>query len=405
MCPFLFYLIFARSPSYWLMLKYLVLLIILFTAPIIGRSQTAADSARAQELYEQGAKLVDDGKFDEGIEVYRSAEKILPNTFMFPYEIAYAELLRKDYKKAIELIRPIVNHPEATDRGYQLLGSAYDELDDSTKAYEAYTEGLTHFAKSGRLYLERGILQARRDNISGAMKDFEAGIEKAPSFPSNYYYAALECSSNHKIWSLIYGEIFMNLEPNTKRTQTISKLLYDVYKDGIKLKGDTTVLSLAPDPAVVIDDNTNVTLQRFPFEEAVAIKIFFSFKEQKTRKLPDGLDLQSMLDIRKEFLNRWYAEGTDSSILNKGNKDFPVALFDWDKQVRDAGFEDQYNLWLLCVGNAEEAKSLVTQNQEKFTQFFNWFKDHRYTPIESRPLFRAKYPMTKSPIGSNPLQK
>ena len=53
-----------------------------------------------------------------------------------------------------------------------------------------------------------------------ALNYYEKGIEIDPKFPSNYYRAALLYDySDHEIWGLIYGELFMDLEPNTKRTE------------------------------------------------------------------------------------------------------------------------------------------------------------------------------------------
>ena len=46
-----------------------------------------------------------------------------------------------------------------------------------------------------------------------AIKMWEKGIEVAPSFSKNYFNASkYYYFSTDKVWSIIYGEIFLNME-------------------------------------------------------------------------------------------------------------------------------------------------------------------------------------------------
>lgn len=42
-------------------------------------------------------KLMDDGKIEESIKILEDYKKIDPENYAYPYEIAYAHVLRKDY--------------------------------------------------------------------------------------------------------------------------------------------------------------------------------------------------------------------------------------------------------------------------------------------------------------------
>ena len=81
-----------------------------------------------------------------------------------------------------------------------------------------------------------------KEEYGKALSYYEKGIEVDPKFSSNYYRATLiYCGSSEKLWGLIYGEVFMNIERNSKRTAEISKLLYDTYKKEIKITDETSM--------------------------------------------------------------------------------------------------------------------------------------------------------------------
>ena len=64
-----------------------------------------------------------------------------------------------------------------------------------------------------------------------AIRFWEKGIEVDPNYSSNYYNASkFYYFTYDKVWSLIYGEIFINLESYSKRTPEIKSLLVEGYK-------------------------------------------------------------------------------------------------------------------------------------------------------------------------------
>src|SRR4030095_3920321 len=210
-----------------------ILLILFFLIPSFLLAQP--DKEKAKEKVREAIKLMDGGKVDESLTLLEEAFKLDPHDITIPYEAAYAHTLKKDYKKSIEILERLKSHKDATDIFYQLLGNAYDYDKQEEKALSTYQDGLKRFPKSGRLYLEQGIVYLNKEDYNKALSMYEKGIEVAPHFPSNYYWASkIFCNSDNEVWGLIYGEIFMNLERNSRRTAEISKLLYDTYKQGIK---------------------------------------------------------------------------------------------------------------------------------------------------------------------------
>ena len=70
----------------------------------------------------------------------------------------------------------------------------------------------------------------------------EKGIEIDPSFGGNYYNAALYYFyTKDKVWSLVYGEIFVNMESLSDRGASMKQLLLQGYKE--KLFADANIMA------------------------------------------------------------------------------------------------------------------------------------------------------------------
>ena len=95
---------------------------------------------------------------------------------------------------------------------FQLGGNVYKALEEAKECEKVYKKGLKKFPNSGPLYSEYGeLLWATKDY--SAIDQWEKGIQVDPAYSGNYYNAALYYFyTKDKVWSLIYGEIFVNME-------------------------------------------------------------------------------------------------------------------------------------------------------------------------------------------------
>ncbi len=94
-----------------------------------------------------------------------------------------------------------------------------------------YKAALKKFPNSGVLYSEYGEMLWSKKSYSDAIKQWEKGIEVDPSHSGNYYNATkYYFFTKDKIWALVYGEIFVNIESYSKRTPEIKTILLDGYK-------------------------------------------------------------------------------------------------------------------------------------------------------------------------------
>lgn len=339
-----------------------------------------SDQENALKKAIKAVEFIDNGKFDEGIKLLKEAQKLDPDRIDYPYEIAYAYCLKEDYKAAIKILEKIVDHKSVTDQVFQLLGNCYDLMGKSDKAFDAYDEGLKKFPNSGKLYLEKGNVYWGQKNYETALSLYEKGIEVDPSFPSNYYRATLiYCNSKTEVWGMIYGEIFMNLETNSKRTAEISKLLYDTYKSEIQFKNDTTIsvsfCQLATMSINAFDDPGNVKL---PFGMMIYEPILMlSTVHEK------GIDLNSLDRIRTRFIESYFKNGHD--------KKYPNVLFEYQYKILKAGHLEAYNHWLLLKGDEEGFEKWKAANEDKWDKFVEWISDNPLKLDSTHKFYSRQY--------------
>lgn len=338
------------------MKPFFVTLILIFSFFFNSFGQTAKETAH--EKGKQAIKLEDEGKFDEALKLLDEAQKLDPDNIIYPYEMTYCYYSQEQYQKAIDVLEKLKDRPDSFDRLYELLGNSYDILKQSDKAIAIYEEGLKKFPNSGVLYLERGTLPLTAKNYNEAIKYFEKGIEVEPKFPSNYYWAAkLYCASENPVWGIIYGEIFMNLERNSKRTGEISKVLFDTYKRSITFPSSGKMaISFSKQNTMTTDDVKTVKL---PYGMVYELSISLAAAGE------NNINLNSLDRIRQKFLKYYDEKGS--------NKKYPNVLFDYQDQITQAQTMEAYNHWLLMKGDEAEFNTWQAANKDKWDAFVKWY--------------------------------
>jgi tetratricopeptide (TPR) repeat protein len=319
-------------------------------------AQTQKETAHEKGV--EAVKLEDAGKFDDALKLLDEAQKLDPDNIVYPYEMTYCYYSQEQYQKTIDILEKLKDRPDSFDRLYELLGNSYDVLKQSDKAIAIYEEGLKKFPNSGVLYLERGTMPLTRKNYNEAIKYFEKGIEVEPKFPSNYYWAAkLYCGSENPMWGLLYGEIFINLERNSKRTGEISKLLFDTYKKNITFSPpDKTIISFSKQNIIKIEDGGKI---KMPYSIIYEPTMAIATAGEKV------IDLNSLDRIRQNFLRFYKEKGFD--------KDYPNVLFAYQNQITLANNMEAYNHWLLMRGDEAEFNTWQAANKDKWDGFVKWY--------------------------------
>ncbi|WP_027001792.1 tetratricopeptide repeat protein [Hugenholtzia roseola] len=355
---------------------YLLTAFLFFAAkPLLAQSQ--ADKDEAGKKVSKAIELMDKGDFNTAEALLKEATKLEPDNIYIAYETAALYYLKKDYPKAIKLLKSLLKKSEADDYFYQLLGNSYSLNGEPDKAVDIYEKGIKKFPNSGKLYLERGNIEMMRENYDEALVFYEEGIRVEPSFASNYFWAAnLYCHSNKEVWGMIYGEIFLNMERNTKRTQIISELLYKVYQSEIKLEKDSLSVSFHSNVATIDKNKNLVGLSMFAIEVYEPLLAIAILSETE-------ISLASLHRIRSRFSDMYFEK--------EHHKTYPNLLFSFHQELKEKGFLEAYHYWLLMHGNFDEFEAWKNKNEAQWDSFVEWFNANPLNMTKENKFHRTLY--------------
>lgn len=331
----------------------LPLLLLLLATPMFAQNNSEMAIKKAKEAI----KLMDDGEVEKSIKLLEESQRLDPENYIYPYEIAYAYILQKEYEEAVKILTSIQGYKNLRSEVYQMLGNCYSFLDDPDKAIQVYEEGMKRFPNAGNLHLEKGNIYLHQKQYEDAARNYENGIKADPMFPSNYYrLALLYLESNDKLSGMIYGEIFMNLERTTARTQEMSELLYKAYHKAITLGESESKIDFCD---IIIDDRSFLDGELHLPLCAIFGKNFLlgtiGHKE---------FTLTSLSSMRSAFIQYFYQEDFQQ---------YPNVLFAYQKKLADAGLLEAYNHYLFQVGTPDEFRAWKEENEEKYDQFVSWY--------------------------------
>lgn len=343
-------------------MKHILTLLAIAFLTVNSFAQTNAE--KAQALMNLAIEKMDAGLTKEAIGYLEQAKKLDPSNPSYDYEMAFAYNIDRDYKKVIKICEKLTKHPQQFARVYQMLGNAYDYDGNPKKAIKTYERGLKKFPNSGELYLERGNMEMMKEEYNNAIGFYVQGTLADPSFPSNYYWCAkIYLNTDNEYLGMIYGEIFMNLERNSKRTQEISAFIYRTYQNEITFSGDTSVqVSFASNTIYMSKDMSAESLisSLMPFGRSVYEMTLSLSVIGETE-----ISLSSLNNIRTRFRESYYA--------NDKHVEYPIALFEYQKTVQEAGYMEPYNYWILSEGDAEAFEVWYKGNETVWEEFIEWF--------------------------------
>jgi Tfp pilus assembly protein PilF len=286
----------------------LLLLILLSAAGVSAQTAT--------ELRENARSFMQQGDFSNATLVLNRALQLEPANTEIIRELSLSQFLQKDYGKALETLTPVLNSNDADDQTFQIAGSIYRQLNNPREAEKIYRKALKKFPASGPLYNDYGdLLWAQQD--MNAIRQWEKGIETDPSFSKNYFNACKYYALRSDwVWALLYGEIFVNIEPIGSRTPEIKALLLEGYKK----------IFLGANPG-------STGTESKPFETA-----FRSTLDKEAPLSSRGINAETLTMIRTRFILDWDSQHA---------RQFPFRLFDLHRQLLREGLFDAYNQWLF----------------------------------------------------------
>lgn len=305
-------------------------------------------------LHATARTFMQTGDFDNAIIVLTRALQHDKDNLELQKDLVMSYYLKRDYTKALEGVKSVIDRDDADVVTFQIAGNVYKALEEVKECDKLYKKGLKKFPRSGPLYSEYGeLLWATKD--FSAIKQWEKGIEVDPGFSGNYYNAALfYFYAKDKVWSLIYGEIFVNMESLSERGATMKEQLLQLYKE--KLFADADLMK---------GEEKN---------KSEFAKAFLQGMNKQSSLAAKGISTEVLTMIRARFILDWYE--TNSS-------KFPFRLFDYQQQLLREGLFDAYNQWLFG-------------STENLAAYENWTKTHaveynNFNTFQRSRIFKMPY--------------
>jgi hypothetical protein len=196
------------------------------------------------------------------------------------------------------------------------------------------------------LYSEYGELLWERKDFT-CVDQWERGIRVDPGYSGNYYNAArFYFYTKDKVWGLIYGEIFVNMESLSDRGAAMKQLLLQGYKE--KLFADV-----------------NITAGQEKNKSEFS-KAFLECMSKQSSLLNRGVTTETLTMIRSRFILEWF---------DKYAGRFPYKLFDYQRQLLQEGIFNAYNQWLFgTVENLAAYDTWTKTHDEEYKMFIAFQK-------------------------------
>ncbi len=316
-------------------------------------------SAQNETSLETARGFMRSGDFDNAILVLNNALKTDRNNTDLQKDLALAYTYKRDFAKALDVVKPLVEENDADEQTYQVAGNVYRALALYKDGEKMFKKALKKYPQSGALYNEYGELLWDNKDYS-AIEQWEKGIQVAPSYAGNYYNAAAYYFfTKDKIWTLIYGEIFVNMESLTERSTDMKRMLLSTYKE--KLFADL---------------NNKDDKKQSEFAKAVAE----TYNKQSTLTAK-GITIETLNMIRTRFILDWFA--------SYGSR-FPFKLFDHQQQLIREGMFEAYNAWLFGpVENLAAFDQWTKTNSDAYAKF-TYFQKGRVFKMPQGQHYQSK---------------
>jgi tetratricopeptide (TPR) repeat protein len=311
-------------------------------------------------MQETAKTFVRQGDYSNAVMVLNRAIEKESNNLELKKDLAFAYYLNRDYVRALETAKPFPERQDADVQSFQILGMVYKAIEEAKDAEKMYRIALKKFPNSGVLYSEYGEMLWSKKSYKEAIQQWEKGIEVDPNHSGNYYNAAkYYFFTKDKIWALVYGEIFINLESYSKRTPEIKTILLDAYKklftDGDLAKGQ---------------DSKNDFVRGY----------LDVMNSQSGYVAANGVTPETLSAIRTKFVISWF---------EKYSKGAPFRLFEYHQQLLKAGMFEAYNQWVFgTAGNLPAYESWTKTHAEEYKKF-NDFQHSRVFKLPTGQYYQT----------------
>lgn len=317
-----------------------------------------------QKMQQTANHYLQQRDFANSIMLFNQAINQAPDNVSLRRDLAYTYYLSGKAEMARTVISPVLNSVFADEQTFQVAAAIENVLGNYGKAKRILKSGIKKYPHSGLLYNNLGNLYSTSKSDKAAMDAWREGILKDPGFGQNYYGAArMYYSETNYVWALIYGEIYLNLDPDPSRSNQIKKMIIETYQALLSNNGSTAVL-----PA--FRGKSKEETGALTFE-----KCFQKVLLENASIVRNGLNPETLTMLRTRFLMDWE--------LKYAHR-FPFTLFAWQNKLIHTGYFDAYNQWLFgAISNSQAFQLWVKKFSDNYSGYERW--------VQRNPLQPASY--------------
>jgi tetratricopeptide (TPR) repeat protein len=238
----------------------------------------------------------------------------------------------------------LLDREDADVQVFQIAGNVYKQLAEAKDADKMYKKALKKFPNTGALYAEYGELLWLEKDFN-CINVWEQGIQSDPNYSGNYYYASRYYHlTTDKVWAIVYGEIFVNMESYSSRTAEIKTMLLESYKK-----------------FYLIDPKAKPSKSNSEFTTA-----FTDVMNRNASAVNNGITTETLVMLRTRFILDWYKDYAGK---------MPFRLFEHQRQLLQEGMFEAYNQWIFeAASNLAMYDNWTKLNAAQYAEFTKFQK-------------------------------
>ena len=313
-----------------------------------------------------GIALYEQGKIDDAIAKFDEVLKDSPDNAMALYELALANVAKKDYQRAIDLAAKATEFkgsaPEVAQY-YGLIGNTLDLAREPKQAIEVYSKGL-EYAPAASLYYNMAVTYAQSlTDVPSAKTALKKGATIDPSHAGTHLLLArLFLLDNLNTPALLALSRFLILEPGSARTADAYQIWFRLL-NGTLTQGAKSI-EIAVNPS-----------QKKEEGDLMQLDLHISLSKVAAMKSAEGRSQVQLLADQVEMLFGVYASsaaGDDSAtFLWKYYMPF-IAEMSQKKMV------EPFVYYVSQRTNLPGVREWLTVNRERVLEFLAWAKQYQF---------------------------
>lgn len=327
----------------------------------VSAQTTVWPTPEVEQLYKEAREFHSQGNLRQAVVRYQQAIQIAPDVLILYRDLAQAYYLAQGYDEAITTLEPIIEQGKADAEIYKVMVQSLQAIKEDKKAKKLLKQAIETLPNAGTLYHQMGLMYEQEGELVYALETWLEGIQKAPAYHLNYYEAARSYMNTDKIvWTIVYGEMFVNMEQQTPRSYDTRGMIIQAYR---KLFSS---LATGDIPKF----GTSSTSTDVSFEEAV-YKTYIGLSPI----MSDGVITENLTMLRIRFIMDW-----TKTYASK----FSFSLYGRHDDMIRTGYFDIYNQWLYGkVENPQQYDAWVKFHPKAMDKMEQWLRAHPYRPVSS----------------------